>query len=334
MPVPSGILNTSRVLNSDPKKRDKSPPSSSSSSSLLLYRTSPIQKIFILGLSIYIPLSFVFIFESPFVAIPTISDDKIYQVPNEQNNLIFGKGRKHNKDDKLNNYVITRIRPQDLLRPTPIIVMGLPKAGTTSVGKYFECGFTKEYQYRVSHYDCHEQRGELENQIHGGGRPCGIIMYNNKVSTEELSSIFDTIDHFDVYSEIDMIQDRSIILPQVRFITQIYDAYPNATWILNLRDPKDWLKSINRAGLRAKFVNSRIFHRSLGEMKKAGIGEKDEDMIQFYKTQADFVRKFVRSHPSIHLVELDISQDNAGLKMEQTFGISEKCWGEKNKASQ
>jgi hypothetical protein len=226
------------------------------------------------------------------------------------------------------------IEPNELLLPTPIIVMGLPKAGTTSIGMFFACGFGSKHQHRVSHYDCHVKKSRLEYQNHGAGKACGTVMYNNMVTPTRPrpASIFHQIDFFDVYSEIDMIQSKVVVLPQVMFITDIYDAYPNATWILNLRDPIEWLQSIDNSGLRSKFVQSRIFHRKFGELKKAGVGGRDEEMYDFYHVQGQFVRDFVNIHPSIHLVEVEIDKADAGERMEGLFGIHKECWSKSNKA--
>ena len=59
-------------------------------------------------------------------------------------------------------------------------------------------------------------------------------------------------------------------------------------------------------------------------------GARDEDMIRFYYQQAERILNFVAEHPSLHLVEVAIDQPNAGQVMEDAFGISQQCWGNKN----
>jgi hypothetical protein len=44
-------------------------------------------------------------------------------------------------------------QPSDLKLPTPILVMGLMKAGTTSIYGYFRCGLDPKTS-KLSHYDC------------------------------------------------------------------------------------------------------------------------------------------------------------------------------------
>jgi hypothetical protein len=47
----------------------------------------------------------------------------------------------------------TLFQPSDLRLPTPILVMGLMKAGTTSIYGYFRCGLDPNTS-KLSHYDC------------------------------------------------------------------------------------------------------------------------------------------------------------------------------------
>ena len=47
----------------------------------------------------------------------------------------------------------TLFQPSELHLPTPILVMGLMKAGTTSIYGYFRCGLDPTTT-KLSHYDC------------------------------------------------------------------------------------------------------------------------------------------------------------------------------------
>jgi len=115
-------------------------------------------------------------------------------------------------------------------------------------------------------------------------------------------------------------------LPQWEFLPEIYRQFPNATWILNLRDSRRWLDSIDRwKDLRKRFIDLHYppdFFR--------GKGSDDEDMIKFYNLQAQRVRDFVIKHPSLTLVEVQIDDPSAGKVMEDAFGISQLCWKKRN----
>ena len=110
------------------------------------------------------------------------------------------------------------------------------------------------------------------------------------------------------------------------FVNEIHQHFRNATWILNLRNPRAWLNSVDRSkDLRQRFID----HRALPDFP-AGKGEKDEEMIEFYELQAQRIRDFVKEHPSHTLVEVQIDSPEAGQVMEDAFGIPRKCWGNKN----
>ena len=182
--------------------------------------------------------------------------------------------------------IIHNVKPPKMRLPVPIIVMGLPKAGTTSIGSYFQCGFGQEYQHRVSHYDCHKDPYPIERQIHGARLGCGGRMNNNFV---EKRLVFHSIDHFDVYSEIDLLYPNHIFFPQLRFIERIYDAYPNATWILNLRNTTEWAKSITRSGLRPKLANSKDLHPRFWKLKNTKNGTVENwELHKFFRSTGRF----------------------------------------------
>jgi Sulfotransferase domain len=176
---------------------------------------------------------------------------------------------------------------------------------------------------KLSHYDCKPT---------GHNMVCGKRMRGN-IQTGKHP--FDGMDQFHLYAELDGNTGQGIILPQYMYLSEIYEAYPNATWVLNLRDPAKWLSSIDRwQDLRQRFIwgDYKPDLPSQGKSKpgERPTGEKDEDMINFYNKQAQRVRDFAKDHPSLHFVEVRIDQEDAGEVMEEAFGISKQCWGNKN----
>lgn len=212
------------------------------------------------------------------------------------------------------------LRPEELKLPTPIIVMGLMKAGTTSIYGYFKCGLDPEHS-KLSHYNCNDPATKK------GTMSCGKRMRRN-VTKLKNTTAFDSMDMFHLYSELDGQEyNGGMTVPQWHFIQAIHDNFPNATWILNLRDPLDWLGSINRwQDLRQRFIDNP-YKPDL----PAGVGGDDNDMVRFYNAQAQRVRDFAAEHPSHHLVEVQIDSEEAGDVMEDAFGISaDACWKKRN----
>jgi hypothetical protein len=229
-----------------------------------------------------------------------------------------------NANNTDSNNTIVKLTRDQLLLPTPIIVMGLPKAGTTSIYSYFDCGMTGN----LSHYDCIPNKNETHRAAGIFGFACGKKMNYNRL---ENKSLFEDIPEWDLLSELDApfnLVRKGMILPQWHWIHEIHDRYPNATWILNTRNPVEWLDSINRWGdLRVRFVNSDYppeFPR--------GVGAIDQEMINFYNRQAQRIRDFTEARPDQrhNLVELQIDSPHAGRVLETAFGITRDCWGHRN----
>eukprot|EP00521_Asterionellopsis_glacialis_P012530 CAMPEP_0195295912 /NCGR_PEP_ID=MMETSP0707-20130614/18322_1 /TAXON_ID=33640 /ORGANISM="Asterionellopsis glacialis, Strain CCMP134" /LENGTH=250 /DNA_ID=CAMNT_0040357251 /DNA_START=78 /DNA_END=830 /DNA_ORIENTATION=- len=214
----------------------------------------------------------------------------------------------------------TKLSPSELNLPTPIIVMGLLKCGTTSIYAYFKCGLDLEVS-QLSHYACDPD----SNLSTHGHISCGEQMRRN--IEENGKPIFDGLDQFDVYTQIDAQEGpMGVIIPQHRFLREIHDHFPNATWILNQRDPQSWVSSMTRwSDVRARFID----HHGGPDFPR-GVGVKDEEMVDFFNLQAQKVRDFVKDHPSHTLVEVQIDKPEAGQLMEDAFGISKTCWGKKN----
>lgn len=215
----------------------------------------------------------------------------------------------------------------DLIKtPLPIFVMGMPKAGTSSLANFFQCGLGRRWRHRVSHYEC--GKGYVFNASlaqQSSLVPCGIRLVRN---VDAKKPLLDRIDHFDVYTELDAnVGHDRLYLPQISYTRAIYNGYPNATWILNIRDPHKWLSSVNRwRDLRDRFTNSTFKI----EWFQKGVGQKDSDMLRLYNHTLAHIRNFVTQNPSITLVEVMVEEPNAGQVLEDAFGISRQCWGQHN----
>jgi len=72
----------------------------------------------------------------------------------------------------------------------------------------------------------------------------------------------------------------------------------------------------------------RAFNQSLPQLQNS---RKGEFLERIYQEHSEFVRDFVRRHPSHALVEIDITDEASGKIMADAFGLDEKCWGHHNK---
>lgn len=216
--------------------------------------------------------------------------------------------------------------PSESLPPTvgtPIIVLGMPKAGTSTIAEYFECGNVK-----TSHYHCKEETY------------CGdCISRNMKLG----SPPFSNCGEFDVYAQIEfegepmwlttgrgLEEGEKCYFPQVEALDAIHAEFPRATFILNHRQKiDDWINSVNNHhDLRLRFGECDIPGLPAGA--GAAGPEGDAQLRAFVASHVDRVRQFVKSHPSHKLVEVVIEDPSAGTRMEREFGVPASCWGHAN----
>ena len=192
--------------------------------------------------------------------------------------------------------------------PQKIFVMGMPKSGTTSIMKFFRCG-----QRKTSHWLCANRKA------------CGNCIYDNMQKNRD--PIHNCGD-FDVYAQMDRDggDGKLCFFPQIDALDALHAYHPDATFILNLRPPDHWLKSVDSW----KHLRKRLIDCNISTLPK-GVGGHDDEMLHWYTSHADMIRTFVKQHPSHRLVEVQIEDEDAGVTMEKAFGIPRTCWGHSNK---
>ena len=330
-------------------------------------------------------------------------------------------------DDKVARHPVDKLK-----LPTPVIVMGMPKSGTTSINFFFKCG-----GMRSSHFACDAsgvvtaggpqilkvQTGETWRNCRlpegSGGLDssagefplCGVCVERNIMAGRPpLEGCGD----YDVWAELDSAEhplptrmaneerkarneeekqeemaDKVVTLeeeegkvlteeearelaeaageddddgeddgkedndekqsgtqgsydgvrplcayPQITRLQEIHDAYPNATFILNIRPTEKWIASISKwtgDSRRAEQGYLRqVFTKCEFPGFPSGTGATDEELKLFYEGHTKRVKDFVRNHPSHTLVEVHIEDPNSAKVLEDAFGISSECWEVRN----
>jgi hypothetical protein len=156
---------------------------------------------------------------------------------------------------------------------------------------------------------------------------------------------------FDVYCQLDgerkayrngvLLDDGSktkvgtqrMFLPQHFNLQQLHDEYPNATWILPLRDhPKTWATSVLKwFRIRFFFFNEYVHKSKDGSLVfPNSVEEQYNFLVKIYEEHTKLIQDFVKEHPSHKLVQVNISDPDAGIVMEEAFGYSRQCWGHAN----
>ncbi|KAL7559067.1 hypothetical protein ACA910_018420 [Epithemia clementina (nom. ined.)] len=122
-------------------------------------------------------------------------------------------------------------------------------------------------------------------------------------------------------------------LPQHFNLHQLHQDVPNATFILPLRDPREWALSVfHWFQARGRIINEYLA-QSVGReprLERPGKNHSIDFLARIYQEHSQFIRDFVQGHPSHALVEFHIQQANAGEVLASAFGLPSTCWEQKN----
>jgi len=122
--------------------------------------------------------------------------------------------------------------------------------------------------------------------------------------------------------------------PQITRLNELHAAYPNATFILNLRPVENWIRSVSKWSGDKRRTSGGYLRHVLTTCDlpgfPSGVGKTDDELRSFYEGHSERIRDFVKLHPSHSLVEVNIESKDAGSFLEENFGISHHCWKERN----
>jgi hypothetical protein len=183
-------------------------------------------------------------------------------------------------------------------------------------------------------------------------------MRNIKKNQSE-SHLFHGCGDFDVYSEINgprkkkyhpqtgkigYVQDdgtidyngpgNRIFLPQHFRLHEVHQSYPNATWVLNLREVDSWVESVMKWGddLHNQFLNEYYMQGAIPDIPNdKNVADVKHLLKKIYVEHHDMVRDFVKLHPSHTLLEVNITDENAGNVLGEAFGLDPSAWSVVNK---
>lgn len=151
----------------------------------------------------------------------------------------------------------------------PIVVVGLPKAGTSSLFEYFRClgiDYTQHWYCCGKQPDAQSPPKSASSTKNDRGSSQATtettVTYMSDCLRYNLQNKFPLLDgcgDFDIYTELngphrDLTQPANyhyktgkkprIFLPQYFHLKELHEAAPAATWILNTRPVEDWIRSV------------------------------------------------------------------------------------------
>jgi hypothetical protein len=166
-----------------------------------------------------------------------------------------------------------------------IILLGLPKSGTSSFQKLFT----------LLHYKSYHQTKE-KNFI-------GMLIKNNKDKNLPLLSEFnknDCITQLDVCYGIE-----KSCWPQITDYEQIYNENSDSIFILNKRNPIKILSSFKRWGR----LDNNYFNRLCKYSQDILKGDTDEAFIKLVETHYANIESFFSTKPEAKFISYDIEND-------------------------
>lgn len=232
----------------------------------------------------------------------------------------------------------------------PIVNVGFPKSGSTSLFEFFTCTGLRTQHFcccgdKSDHPPCQtlsmaecilanmakgqsilQGCGDYQayTQIDGerptrnlGGHMTGILKENGQ---------YDKLDQRTFEGRVSAFKH---FLPQHFYLDDLHKWNPDAIYVLPLRDPDEWAYSVfNWFQMRARVVNEyRLFNSSLERPGKKGARAF---LSRIYREHTEYVRSFVKRHPRHRLVEFNITDPSADQILSQSIGVERGCWGHHN----
>jgi hypothetical protein len=197
------------------------------------------------------------------------------------------------------------------LLPTPILNVGMPKIGSSTLSDFFRCaGYRTTHDYWKA--GCMRDAAEQN-------RPPLQTCHPEKQAVSQLDSNYP--------------HEDNCFYPQISLLDEIHQEHHNATFILNFRPLDDWIKSATAWGTPGqKKLADRWDNCSLPGLVSNGVGrDRDQDLRDWFCSHVRHIREFVSVYPSHALIELDLYDTQGSTRvMSSLFGANRSCWGHSN----
>lgn len=115
--------------------------------------------------------------------------------------------------------------------------------------------------------------------------------------------------------------------PLIEALDEMYEFYPNATFLFVTRDENNWLNSIQ--SYHDGFIVDVWKRCTIPGFP--GLNATMEDFRKFYRWHKMLIQQFALDHPSITYIELPLEGEDTGKLLEDRIGVRQGCWGHYNK---
>ena len=231
----------------------------------------------------------------------------------------------------------------DPLVPLPILNVGMPKLGSTSLFYYFNCkGLNAtHWNLNVTEFEglCMRDAARVNlpplatcaPHTHAITQMDVAFPMGSAYGQGRVPNAFQTTEKRD-----------DCFFPQLSLLEAIHNESPNATLILTFRPMADWTKSIlNWYSMLERLQQCHLPNLPRGTpafLEKNHTSELEETMTRFFCSHVLHVRNFVAKYPSHNLIELDLYDPRTPILLDQLFpssptvdditniGSNSSCW--------
>jgi hypothetical protein len=175
-----------------------------------------------------------------------------------------------------------------------IILLGLPKSGTTSFDKLF-----KMLNYKTFHWKCNDKY-------------IGTIINNNIKNKKPLLSTFGLFNNDVCITQMDCcIDENNNFWHQITHYKQLYEQNKDAIFILNKRDKYKILNSFKKWTNSGITLISRIFKYNPELFNHNAMKNKtnDEKILILIENHYNNIETFFKSKPDAKFIIYDIDND-------------------------
>mmetsp|Transcript_25676 Transcript_25676/g.54240 ORF Transcript_25676/g.54240 Transcript_25676/m.54240 type:complete len:234 (-) Transcript_25676:621-1322(-) len=168
------------------------------------------------------------------------------------------------------------------LLPLPVLNMGMPKCGSTTIYSYFDC-----IGLRASHWRKHTYDFEglcMRDAVNAGLPPIATCASGtDAIMQMDVEFPFDWVPKQKNPYKLSKYRDECFF-PQLSLLEEIHEEAPNATFVINFRPVADWVKSIQNWGnLMGRFQACNLPNLPIGSPKDLNNSIDVQDtMIEFF----------------------------------------------------
>lgn len=205
--------------------------------------------------------------------------------------------------------------PTTVPKGLKVINLGLPKSGTTTLGKALEHAGLAVADWRI-------RRGQSD-----GDRLArafvGKLMYDGYFSTGDPLA---RMAEFDAFTEIDVVRDGLNLWPQCDWglLAAIRAHHPGAKFVLTYRDP---LKLSDSMGRWSNLGRTRLPTNAIPGLPE-GYGKTDAERVRWIEGHFAFCRQVFAGADDF--LEYDIEDAGAQEKLSDFLGLKLPWWGVAN----